>query len=39
MDERERHEKGMAKRRKVLGNAWVDRSITKQTDLTRNFWT
>jgi 4-carboxymuconolactone decarboxylase len=25
MDEKERYERGMAKRRKVLGNAWVDR--------------
>lgn len=24
MDEKERHERGMAQRRKVLGNAWVD---------------
>jgi 4-carboxymuconolactone decarboxylase len=37
MDERERHEKGMAKRRKVLGNAWVDRSIAKQTDFNKEF--
>ena len=26
MDEKERHERGMAKRRKVLGNEWVDRA-------------
>jgi 4-carboxymuconolactone decarboxylase len=37
MDERERHEKGMARRRNVLGNAWVDRSITKQTDFNKEF--
>lgn len=37
MDERERHEKGMAKRRKVLGNAWVDRSIAKKNDFNAEF--
>jgi 4-carboxymuconolactone decarboxylase len=37
MDERERHDKGMARRRNVLGNAWVDRSITKQTDFNKEF--
>jgi len=37
MDERERHEKGMARRRNVLGNAWIDRSITKQTDFNKEF--
>ena len=31
MDEKERHEKGMARRRKVLGNAWVDRANAKKT--------
>ncbi|HMN50587.1 MAG TPA: 4-carboxymuconolactone decarboxylase [Xanthobacteraceae bacterium] len=37
MDERERHEKGMAKRRKVLGNDWVDRSIAKRNDFNAEF--
>jgi 4-carboxymuconolactone decarboxylase len=37
MDERERHDKGIARRRNVLGNAWVDRSITKQTDFNKEF--
>lgn len=37
MNERERHEKGTAKRRKVLGNAWVDRSVAKQTDFNKEF--
>jgi 4-carboxymuconolactone decarboxylase len=37
MDDKERHEKGMAKRRKVLGNAWVDRSIANKTPLTAEF--
>ena len=31
MDDRERHEKGMARRRKVLGNAWVDRANANKT--------
>ena len=31
MDERERHERGMAQRRKVLGNEWVDRANAKKT--------
>ena len=37
MDERERHAAGMAVRRKVLGNAHVDRSIAKANDLTADF--
>jgi 4-carboxymuconolactone decarboxylase len=37
MDEKERHERGMAKRRKVLGNAWVDRATTKKTPLNSEF--
>ncbi len=37
MDEKERHEKGMAQRRKVLGNAWVDRANAKKTALTSEF--
>lgn len=37
MDERERHQKGMARRRKVLGDKWVDRSITNQNDFNREF--
>jgi 4-carboxymuconolactone decarboxylase len=31
MDEKKRHERGMAKRRKVLGNEWVDRANAKKT--------
>ena len=30
MDDKERYERGMAKRRKVLGNAWVDRANAKK---------
>ena len=37
MDDRERHEKGMARRRKVLGNAWVDRTIASNTPLNEEF--
>jgi 4-carboxymuconolactone decarboxylase len=37
MDEKERHEKGMAARRKVLGNAWVDRANAKKNALTSEF--
>ena len=37
MDEKERHDKGMAQRRKVLGNAWVDRANAKKTALTSEF--
>lgn len=37
MDEKERHAAGMSVRRKVLGNAHVDRSAAKTNDLTREF--
>ena len=37
MDEKERHERGMAKRRKVLGNAWVDRRQAKKTPFNEEF--
>lgn len=37
MDEHERHKQGTAKRRKVLGDAWVDRSIKRQTEFNRDF--
>jgi 4-carboxymuconolactone decarboxylase len=37
MDEKERHDKGMAQRRKVLGNAWVDRANAKKNTLTTEF--
>ena len=33
MDDQERYERGMAKRRKVLGNAWVDQANTEQDPL------
>jgi Uncharacterized homolog of gamma-carboxymuconolactone decarboxylase subunit len=37
MDEKERHALGMAQRRKVLGNAWVDRANTKKSPFTEEF--
>jgi len=37
MDEKERHEKGMTQRRKVLGNAWVDRANAKKTAFNSEF--
>ena len=37
MDDKERHDKGMARRRKVLGNEWVDRSIAKKTPFNAEF--
>jgi len=37
MDERERYEKGMARRRQVLGNAWVDRANARKTAFTEEF--
>jgi 4-carboxymuconolactone decarboxylase len=37
MDEKERHERGMTQRRKVLGNEWVDRANAKKTPFTAEF--
>jgi 4-carboxymuconolactone decarboxylase len=37
VDEKERYEKGMAKRRKVLGNEWVDRANAKKTPFNAEF--
>jgi 4-carboxymuconolactone decarboxylase len=37
MDERERHKQGMAQRRKVLGDAWVDRAETNKTAFNAEF--
>lgn len=37
MDERERFDAGMAKRRKILGNAWVDRANAKKNDFNSEF--
>ena len=37
MDDKERYERGMAKRRKVLGNAWVDRANARNTAFNEEF--
>ena len=37
MDERERHDKGMAVRRAVLGDAHVDRATARKSALTAEF--
>lgn len=37
VDERERFDRGLAQRRKVLGDAWVDRSMAGRTALNEEF--
>jgi 4-carboxymuconolactone decarboxylase len=37
MDDKERYERGMVRRRKVLGNAWVDRANAKKTPFNEEF--
>jgi 4-carboxymuconolactone decarboxylase len=37
MDDQERFAAGMKKRRKVLGDAWVDRSIARKNDFNADF--
>jgi len=37
MDDSERHAAGMKKRRKVLGDAWVDRSVARRNDFNGDF--
>src|SRR5262245_55580915 len=37
MDERERYERGLAVRRAVLGDAYVEASLASRTDLNREF--
>jgi len=37
MDDNQRRERGMAKRRKVAGNAYVDRANANKTDFTAEF--
>ena len=37
MDDSERHAAGMKKRRKVLGDAWVDRSVAHRDDFNGDF--
>ena len=37
MEDGERHQAGMAKRRKTLGNAWVDKAIASKTPFNSEF--
>ncbi len=37
MDDKERYERGMSKRRKVLGNAWVDKANANKTPFNAEF--
>src|SRR5689334_18654982 len=37
MDDSERHKSGMARRRKVLGNDWVDKAVAGKTVLNEDF--
>src|SRR6516165_5800266 len=37
MDDQQRHETGLAKRRKVLGNAWVDKSIANRNAFNTDY--
>ena len=37
MDDKERYDRGLSKRREALGNAYVDRSIGARTALTSEF--
>ncbi|MDQ2080075.1 carboxymuconolactone decarboxylase family protein [Xanthobacteraceae bacterium Astr-EGSB] len=37
MDERERHDRGMARRRQVLGDTWVDKAQAGRTPFNTEF--
>ena len=37
MDEKQRYDGGMTKRRKVLGNAWVDKGLTNRNAFNTEF--
>ena len=37
MDDQKRHDDGMAQRRKVLGDAWVDKSIANKNSFNAEF--
>ncbi len=37
MDDRERYDHGMSRRRKVLGDAWVDKANAGKTDFNAEF--
>ena len=37
MDQNDRYERGMARRRKVLGNEWIDRANARKTPFNAEF--
>jgi 4-carboxymuconolactone decarboxylase len=37
MEDKQRYDSGMTRRRKVLGNAWVDRAIARKTPFNEEF--
>ena len=37
MDDQQRRDAGMAQRRKVLGDAWVDKSVANQNSFNAEF--
>ena len=37
MDDKQRYDNGMAKRRKTLGNEWVDKSVKTKTSFNEEF--
>ena len=37
MEDKDRYDRGMARRRKVLGNAWVDRANARKTEFNEEF--
>jgi 4-carboxymuconolactone decarboxylase len=37
MDDKNRYDKGLARRRQVLGNAWVDRSLERKNTFNEEF--
>jgi 4-carboxymuconolactone decarboxylase len=37
MEDKDRYDRGMARRRKVLGNAWVDRANARKTPFNEEF--
>jgi len=37
MEDKDRYDRGMARRRKVLGNAWVDRANARKTGFNEEF--
>jgi hypothetical protein len=37
MDDKERYQRGMSRRRKILGEAWVDRAEANKTAFNADF--